>query len=113
MGLWNSYPRDIEKKRRTNNSIVIFSPHSESMHAVKANYDHLRHQRTQMYGKLWYRSHTLAETTSTKWEDLVITASSNKTLIDTVKQMVPRSVVATLKKVLRPDRDGTNGDRTY
>lgn len=38
----------------TNNSIVLFSPDNDTLHAVKANYDHLKTQRTQLYGNLWY-----------------------------------------------------------
>ncbi len=42
------------KQQTRNNSIVIFSPTDETIHAVKANYDHLKTQRTQAYGNLWY-----------------------------------------------------------
>jgi hypothetical protein len=38
-----------------NNSIVLFSPADDTMHAVKASYDHLKAQRTQLYGNLWYK----------------------------------------------------------
>jgi len=41
------------KRQRTNNSIVLFSPSNDTIHAVKANYDHLRTQPTQFYGNLW------------------------------------------------------------
>ena len=37
-----------------NNSIVIFSPNDSTLHAVKATYNHLLTQRTQLYGNLWY-----------------------------------------------------------
>lgn len=37
-----------------NNSIVLFSPDNDTMHGVKAVYDHLKTQRTQLYGNLWY-----------------------------------------------------------
>ena len=42
------------KQQCRNNSIVFFTPSDDSMHAIKANYDHLRTQRTQVYGNLWY-----------------------------------------------------------
>lgn len=42
------------KQQTRNNSVVIFSPADDTIHAVKANYDHLRTQRTQAYGNLWY-----------------------------------------------------------
>lgn len=38
-----------------NNSIVIFAPQDDTLHAVKADYDHLVTQRTQLYGNLWYK----------------------------------------------------------
>jgi hypothetical protein len=41
-------------RQSRNNSIVIFSPADDTIHAVKANYDHLNAQRTQAYGNLWY-----------------------------------------------------------
>lgn len=44
-----------EKQQTQNNSLVAFSPSSNTMHAVKANYDHLPAQRTQIYGNLWFQ----------------------------------------------------------
>jgi hypothetical protein len=41
-------------EQAVNNSIVIFSPSDNTLHAVKASYDHLETQRTQLYGNLWY-----------------------------------------------------------
>jgi len=61
---------EIKKQQRRNNSIVIFSPSNNTIHAVKANYDHLRHQRTQIYGNLWHRDTPKMETP--KWEDVAI-----------------------------------------
>lgn len=43
------------KQQRRNNSIVIFSPSYDTLHAIKLNYDHLQTQRTQFYGNLWYK----------------------------------------------------------
>lgn len=45
-------------KTNTNNSIVLFAPSDKSLHAVKLDYDHLRFQRTQIYGNLWYEEMT-------------------------------------------------------
>jgi hypothetical protein len=39
-----------------NNSMVIFAPGADTLHAIKASYDHLQTQRTQLYGNLWYRA---------------------------------------------------------
>lgn len=48
---------DTRKLQNANNSIVIFQPTSSTMHAVKASYFHLEHQRTQLYGNLWYKGY--------------------------------------------------------
>lgn len=43
------------KTQSANNSLVIFQPSNRSLHAVRARYDHLKGQRTQIYGNLWHR----------------------------------------------------------
>jgi hypothetical protein len=35
-----------------NNSIVLFAPNIDTLHAVKMQYDHNKYQRTQLYGNL-------------------------------------------------------------
>lgn len=45
---------NTEKRQTKNNSIVIFAPDNNTLHAVKADYNHLETQRTQFYGNLWY-----------------------------------------------------------
>ena len=45
-----------KKQQKNNNSIIIFSPSFDSHHAIKANYLHLKNQRTQIYGNLWYKN---------------------------------------------------------
>ncbi len=58
---------DVKTKQTKNNSVVIFSPADDTMHAVRAHYDHLATQRTQFYGNLWY---TKANAKSTHtWAD--------------------------------------------
>lgn len=42
-------------QQRANNSMVVFAPAAETLHAIRARYDHLRTQRTQCYGNLWFR----------------------------------------------------------
>lgn len=49
------------KQQKANNSMVAFSPSFDTMHAVKASYSHLKGQRTQLYGNLWYREGPEAE----------------------------------------------------
>ena len=57
------------KKQRANNSIVLFSPSDDTLHAVRASYDHLKTQRTQLYGNLWYKSSGTTTYTPT-WEQM-------------------------------------------
>ena len=45
---------DTNKTQALNNSLVIFSPSVDTFHAVQADYDHLKNQRTQIYGNFWY-----------------------------------------------------------
>jgi hypothetical protein len=42
------------QRQTANNSMVVFSPRWDTIHAVRAHYDHLPAQRTQVYGNLWY-----------------------------------------------------------
>ena len=46
---------DTAKQQKKNNSIVIFAPSNDTLHAIKADYDHYSSQRTQLYGNLWYQ----------------------------------------------------------
>lgn len=39
-----------------NNSIVLFAPSNDTLHAVKLDYDHLPTQRTQIYGNLMFKN---------------------------------------------------------
>ena len=45
---------ESKKTIRENNSIVLFSPTSHTLHAVKLDYPHKKFQRTQIYGNLMY-----------------------------------------------------------
>ena len=45
---------ESKKTIRKNNSIVLFSPTSHTLHAVKLDYPHKQFQRTQIYGNLMY-----------------------------------------------------------
>ena len=44
------------KNISSNNSLIMFQPHHRSLHAIKLVYDHLKFQRTQLYGNMWYNS---------------------------------------------------------
>jgi hypothetical protein len=50
-----SWAQTIKKQTR-NNSIVIFAPSDDTLHAVRASYNHLLTQRTQFYGNLWHKT---------------------------------------------------------
>lgn len=58
---------EIVKRQVNNNSIVLFSPHSKSLHSVKATYNHNIFQRTQIYGNLWYENDSSRKAT---WHEL-------------------------------------------
>jgi hypothetical protein len=64
---------ETEKRQTRNNSIVLFSPAEDTLHAVRASYDHLTTQRTQFYGNLWYAAEQVRE--NPQWRDYVITAT--------------------------------------
>ena len=51
-----------------NNSFVMFSPSCSTIHAIKADYNHLLGQRTQLYGNLWYKE--VAVLKKMEWESL-------------------------------------------
>ncbi|MDC1089807.1 hypothetical protein OAQ01_00065 [Emcibacteraceae bacterium] len=97
---------DVIKQQRNNNSMVLFSPDNDTMHAVKAIYDHKKFQRTQLYGNLWYKE-TVIEF-SPEWENLWITnernmkkglGSTRSNLKDKVKSILPIGVKSVLKKI--------------
>ena len=53
--------------QKKNNSITVFAPTDDTIHAVKLNYDHCKFQRTQFYGNLWYSPTQLKPSS---WKDL-------------------------------------------
>lgn len=53
-----------------NNSLVMFPPTNQTIHAVKASYNHLSSQRTQLYGNLWFNESP--DTKELNWEEMVI-----------------------------------------
>ena len=42
------------KKISKNNTLVMFQPSNDTLHAIKLDYDHTKFQRTQIYGNLMY-----------------------------------------------------------
>ena len=97
---------DIKKQQRNNNSIVIFSPDNDTIHAVKANFNHLKYQRTQIYGNLWYRQPQ--RMAKPKWEDFLIGTRPSSSLVETntpqpleaLKKLMPAKVVSAVKKII-------------
>lgn len=73
-----------EKTQNKNNSIVIFSPNNDTFHSVKANYNHLITQRTQLYGNLWYDK---KYSKTINWEslDLISNSQIKKSIKNTSK----------------------------
>ena len=45
---------DKVKKISKNNTLVMFQPSNDTLHAIKLDYDHTKFQRTQIYGNLMY-----------------------------------------------------------
>lgn len=54
--------------QQLNNSMVVFAPAHDTLHAVKARYDHLESQRTQLYGNFWFENS--APLVKSSWRDL-------------------------------------------
>jgi hypothetical protein len=61
---------DTVAKHTKNNSITMFAPADDSLHAVKLDYDHCQFQRTQIYGNLWYTKGRQSITEKPQWQDL-------------------------------------------
>jgi hypothetical protein len=61
---------NTEKLVSKNNSLVMFAPSNDTLHAVKLDYDHLLLQRTQLYGNLWYKKKVKAR--SAYYQDLPV-----------------------------------------
>ena len=74
------------KRQSRNNSIVIFAPSDDTLHGVKANYDHLPAQRTQFYGNLWYNR--IAKTGKPTWRDFEIRPTPDRRARTTLRQSV-------------------------
>lgn len=95
-----------------NNSIVVFSPSDDTMHAVKASYDHRRGQRTQLYGNLWYKDYP--ELPRPCWESFAALKDSDRTARDVgfakklYKSVVPSTVRDAVIELRRSRRRARN-----
>ena len=56
------------KKMSKNNSMIIFHPDNNppTLHAIRLNYNHLKYQRTQIYGNLMYKEPPLTKVSNYK-----------------------------------------------
>ncbi len=100
---------ESKKVQCANNSIVIFSPSNDTIHGVKAKYDHLRYQRTQLYGNFWYHE-TVAERAAS-WEQLVIRNDEppKRPLRTFISSIVPKPLKVFMREKLR-SRENAAGD---
>lgn len=81
---------ETRKQQTANNSMVIFSPSNDTLHAVRARYDHLGFQRTQLYGNLWYHD-GMAEGAKPNWRDYQIIPTGEIKNNERLKMAVRRS----------------------
>jgi hypothetical protein len=95
------------KQQSKNNSIVLFSPSDDTLHGVKASYNHLTTQRTQLYGNLWYKLSPAKKTL--EWERLDLL---NRPLVSKLSakqkigRLLPNKMKILIKKVLVDDDVG-------
>jgi len=85
----------VEKEQRDNNSLIIFAPENDTVHAVKADYDHYSYQRTQLYGNIWHEQ--VVERRTVNWEALNVVENFKesqkvKDFQDTIKKSVPTGI---------------------
>ena len=94
-----------------NNSAVIFSPSNNTLHGVKAVYDHLTAQRTQLYGNLWYRD--VPDFTVVEWEafDVKNHSVNRLPLSHRAFRALPKFLRNPLKQLVLPDSKNVIRDR--
>lgn len=84
---------EVQTEVRENNSIVLFAPSNETLHAVKLDYDHLPFQRTQVYGNVWF--HQTPATVKLEHGDLDL-----RRLAQPLQQGISAKVMKRLKGML-------------
>ena len=80
-----------------NNTMVIFAPDCDTLHAVKLDYNHLKGQRTQIYGNLWAKN--LKEPMNCWWSDLVIEPQKKSSFYKKIVQLSPKTVINMVRKI--------------
>jgi hypothetical protein len=86
-----------------NNSLVMFSPTDQSIHAVKATYNHLISQRTQLYGNLWFND--AEETKQLSWEQMMIppiNKTNQKYSLSSIMEIAPTKLRRIFSKLNIP-----------
>ncbi len=103
-----------EKLQNKNNSIVLFAPSDDTLHAVKADYNHLITQRTQLYGNLWYQKMEVLD--KPEWESLDLAGAVSRGAISNkidaggirrrLSKILPVEFKKAVKKLLIKDKIG-------
>lgn len=109
---WHWCQTEVQQVK--NNSIVLFSPADDTLHGVKAAYDHLLTQRTQLYGNLWYVENPVSA--SLEWEKLALSDIATRTAQPSrLRAAIDRRIASPIKRLGRlvstPRHD--IGDRGY
>lgn len=103
---------DTQFQQTKNNSIVLFAPSDDTLHAVKADYDHLTTQRTQLYGNLWFAENPAAN--KLEWEDYELSKMAEANSGSAVKRLAKSILPASMIRRLKGGRDGQDSaSRTY
>lgn len=84
------------KKTQTNNSISIFRPSYDTLHAVRIKEPHFSHQRNQIYGNLWYASSKKKEHRSWQQLDLIGDSEFPQSRLRKSAALVSRAIKALL-----------------
>ena len=103
---------DTAYQQTKNNSIVLFSPSNDTIHAVKASYDHLPTQRTQIYGNLWYKDRMVTGEPEWYQFDIQPENSARERLRDALPVPV-RTAWRTSKRFVSKLRGDNVGRRDY
>jgi hypothetical protein len=97
-----------------NNSIVLFSPSNDTMHGVKADYNHLLTQRTQLYGNLWFKEFETEG--QLEWEDFDFRGNLSRTKRRPIKKaaqdVLSNKIMHGIRKFLSKQNNDI-GRRTY
>jgi len=100
---------DTSFMQTKNNSIVLFSPSNDTMHGVKAVYDHLSTQRTQLYGNLWYLENK--KLLGPSWEQLAVkdfSIPNNHNLVNNFVKLSKKIIKKVFLKILILGNVGIN-----